>query len=261
MGALRLGVMVFLAVVGASVSAAHASEWENPRETYGADWECGRMQVGNPTYDICKRCDAEAGTFYWKVPEGATMFNEQLEFYKGRCEHPEGAGSSGSDSGSGSTASDDDGGSDDTYDGGGSDSGSSGGYDDDSGADAASAHDVVFRICNKSKFATIYVATVGPANEEDLGTSKVEGWLQIGRGQCKQHVYRQLDGYRSHLYYSAEAGKTHWTGSDTKKFCAPRRAFERYAFSDVKYTCESDEDLYDFVHVDTSATDYEITIK
>ena len=69
-------------------SAALANDWENPQETYGLDWECSRMEVGNPTYDICKKCLSTNGTFYWKKPVGQTEFDRRLEYYVGRCMRP-----------------------------------------------------------------------------------------------------------------------------------------------------------------------------
>jgi uncharacterized membrane protein len=74
-----------LFVLFLSIAPASAQEWENPREIY-TGWDCASMQQGNPTYDLCKQCDAEGGTFLWKTPADATMFDEKLDEYEGRCE-------------------------------------------------------------------------------------------------------------------------------------------------------------------------------
>ena len=86
---------LFLAAVAILIFGSETSRadgWENPREVYGPGWGCTSMHVGNPTFDLCKRCDATAGTFVWKVPPGVSLMNPRNEYYTARCEKPDGSG-------------------------------------------------------------------------------------------------------------------------------------------------------------------------
>ncbi len=70
----------------APISYAGATDWSDPKEVFGSDWDCGRMSYDNVTFNMCKKCYASAGRFMWKVPPGETLLKPKGDQYVGRCD-------------------------------------------------------------------------------------------------------------------------------------------------------------------------------
>ncbi len=205
------------------LSMAAAQDWENPKEVYGADWECSRMQVGNPTFETCKKCDERGGTFYWKQPAGATALEPRLDYYTARCLSPDGSADAEG------LGQEDGGVSQGTPSSGGADSNNA-----NSKANKSSKEIYKIKLCND--FGSTIFAAADLAGDVDW---TISGWYNILPGQCA-YVGRNVG--RS-FYYFAKAkdstGTEHlWTDGDGLKYCLPNDPFTKK---------DDDVDLYPLV--------------
>lgn len=231
---------VFYAICASHGEArAEEGEWENPKEVYGADWDCSRMQVGNPTFDMCRRCEAGGGTFQWKRPVGATQFDPRLEYYRGNCQD-----SAASKPGSAPS--------------------SESGTDNEEGNEtsptpplikqsptsqprvvkgpASSNGSLPVKICN----GTDLPVSLSIATSLDAVEFKVSGWFSIGPQTCRDLGEQPKDGF----YYYAQSKEKKWPSNRNNtsvRLCAPKSAYHRSAnaLTDAR-NCPSDMKAYGF---------------
>lgn len=86
---------IFTGIIGLTflltwaVGHAYSGDWESPKELYGNDWDCSRLDIHTPesVYQTCQRCLAGKGTFLFKnAPHGMDARDSDFAAMQGRCD-------------------------------------------------------------------------------------------------------------------------------------------------------------------------------